>query len=242
MLAIGPEQEAAFERVRRMHRREQMKMFGQMGSAGGAVDLFDVARNAGVLENDRVEAMLRSYEAEIDPIYKRTIEKMWAFGRQQLEQMQIGFEWNEETIQKMQESMAEFQDMAKQAREINLRYARQVMQLLPEAEQASWDRKVKERIWPTVYRPSKAERQIEAAMKLEDLSAQQRREPGGPGPELRPARRRPSTSGGPRPWTNRPSSKGATGGASAKMIRRWRPSPRNARNWTAGSSSASARC
>jgi len=45
--------------------------------------------------------------------------------------------------------------------------------MLPAENQAKWDLEVKRRTWPTVYRASKAERQIEAAGKLDDLNSEQ---------------------------------------------------------------------
>ncbi|NRA58927.1 MAG: hypothetical protein HRU13_12505, partial [Phycisphaerales bacterium] len=61
-----------------------------------------------------------------------------------------------------------------QGKSINARYARQIMQLLPTERQSYWDREVKRRTWPTVYRDSSVERQMDAAEKLDSLSTEQR--------------------------------------------------------------------
>jgi len=175
MLAIEPAQEEAFVRVERAHRREQVGVWGQMVTvSGGTINLFDVAQSVEVDGNGDARQALLSYEAEIDPIYERTIDRVSDFTRQQLKQMQEGFEWDEEAMTRMQEAMTDLSDLGKQAKSINARYARQIMQLLPAERQAAWDREVKERTWPTVYRKSKVERQMEAAGKLEDLSSTQR--------------------------------------------------------------------
>lgn len=174
-LAIGPEQEAAFVRVERARRREMAIATGQMSMVSGAtLDLHDVARSLDVAGNPAVAEALLAYEAEIDPINRQTIDRVMEFSRNQLKQMQDGFEWNEQTMTRMQESMKAMRELGTQGKSINARYARQVMQLLEEDKQQKWDREVKQRTWPTVYRPSKAERQIEAALKLDDLTDAQR--------------------------------------------------------------------
>ena len=175
MLAVEPSQEEAFVRVERAHRREQIGVWGQMITvSGGTIDLYDVARKLEVSGNTDASAALLAYEAEIDTVYKRAIDSVTAMTKDQLKRMQEGFEWDQETIERMQESMSDMRDLGKQAKAINARYARQIMQVLPQERQAAWDREVKERTWPTVYRLSKAERQLEAAGKLEDLTDTQK--------------------------------------------------------------------
>jgi hypothetical protein len=181
MLAIEPGQEAAFERVERARRREQVEMAGQMSLVSGStLDLDEIAREVDVLGNDAAREALLAYEAEIDPVNTRLINSSTAFMRGQLERMRdmadddetMGFD--EEAMTKMQESMAEMRDLGVQAKAVNARYARQVMQSLEGEKQAKWDLEVKRQTWPTVYRASKAERQIEAAQELDDLTADQR--------------------------------------------------------------------
>ena len=175
MLAIEPGQEEAYIRVERAHRRAQMQVWGQMSMvSGGTLDLYEVARTVDVASNNAAREALLAYEAEIDPVYKRMIDRMSDFTRQQMKQMQEGFEWNEDSIARMQEAMTEMQDLGKQGKAINNRYARQVMQVLDAEKQPEWDIEVKRRTWPTVYRESKAQRQIEAAAKLEDLTTDQK--------------------------------------------------------------------
>lgn len=174
MLAIEPAQEEAFVRVERAFRREQMQVWGQMVTvSGGTLDLYDIARAVEVTGNNDAQQTLLAYEAEIDPVNKRIIERVEEFSRQQMKQMQDGFEWDESTMTRMQEAMTEMSDMGKQGKEINARYARQIMQVLPSEDQTEWDLEVKRRTWPTVYRESKAQRQMEAASKLDDLTATQ---------------------------------------------------------------------
>ena len=174
-LAIEPEQEAAFVRVERARRREQVSSTADMSVLSGAtLDLHDIARTVEVSGNAAVAEALHAYETEIDPINKRAIDRVTAFSRQQLKQMQEGWEWNEDSMTRMQEAMKEMRELGTQGKAINARYARQVMQALPAETQRKWDREVKQRTWPAVYRPSKAERQIEAAGKLEDLTPAQR--------------------------------------------------------------------
>ena len=174
-LAIGPEQEAAFARVERARRREQAIAMESMSMVSGAtLDLHDIARTIEVSGNASVAEALLAYEAEIDPINRRMIDRAMEFSRSQMRQMQEGFNWDEASMTRMQEAMKEMRDLGTQGKAVNARFARQVMQILPADAQGKWDREVKQRTWPTVYRPSKAERQIESALKLEDLTAAQR--------------------------------------------------------------------
>lgn len=181
MLAVEPGQEEAFARVERARRRERVETAGQMSVVSGAtLDLHEIAHQVGVLGNDGARETLLAYEAEIDPINKRLIDRSNAFMRDQLERMRDmdeddeSFGFGEEAITRMQEAMTEMRELGVQGKAINARYARQVMQALPAEKQKAWDLEVKRQTWPTVYRASKAERQIEAAGKLEDLSEDQR--------------------------------------------------------------------
>ncbi|MEQ9094847.1 MAG: hypothetical protein RIE32_01135 [Phycisphaerales bacterium] len=181
MIAIEPGQQEAFVRVERARRREKVETAGQMSVVnGGTIDLREIAREVEVLGNEPAREALLAYEAEIDPVYKRLIDRSYGFMREQMERMKnmadddesMGFD--QDAMTKMQEAMTEMRELGAQGKAINARYARQIMQVLPADRQGAWDREVKRRTWPTVYRQSKAERQIEAAGKLDDLTAEQR--------------------------------------------------------------------
>ena len=181
MIAIEPGQQEAFVRVERARRREQVEMAGQISVVnGGTIDLHQIAREVEVTGNEAAREALLAYEAEIDPVYKRLIDRSFGFMRDQMERMKnmadddesMGFD--AEAMEKMQEAMTEMRDLGAQGKSINARYARQIMQVLPAENQAAWDTEVKRKTWPTVYRQSKAERQIEAAGKLDSLTAEQR--------------------------------------------------------------------
>ncbi|MFI4916508.1 MAG: hypothetical protein ACIAS6_08400 [Phycisphaerales bacterium JB060] len=180
MIAVEPEQEEAFVRVERARRREQVEMAAQISAvSGGTIDLHEIAREVEVSGNEAAREALLAYEAEIDSVYKRLIDRSFGFMRDQMERMKnmadddesMGF--NEEAMTKMQEAMTEMRELGTQGKAINARYARQIMQVLPAENRARWDIEVKRQTWPTVYRQSKAERQLEAAASLEDLSAEQ---------------------------------------------------------------------
>ncbi|MEQ8316961.1 MAG: hypothetical protein RIE77_13895 [Phycisphaerales bacterium] len=181
MIAIEPGQQEAFVRVERARRREQVETAGQISVVnGGTIDLHEIAREVEVSGNEAAREALLAYEAEIDPVYKRLIDRSFGFMRDQMERMKdmddddesMGFD--AEAMEKMQDAMKDMRELGSQGKSINARYARQIMQLLPTERQAAWDTEVKRRTWPTVYRQSKAERQIEAAGKLDSLTAQQR--------------------------------------------------------------------
>lgn len=177
MLAIEPGQMEAFDRVERARRREEAALAGQMSVvSGGTIDLHEIARELEILGNETAREALIAYEAEIDPVYKRLIDRATKMSRGWLERMRDmddndqSMGWTEESMTEMQEAMTDMRDLGTQGKAINARYARQIMQLLPVENQAKWDLEVKRRTWPTVYRQSKAERQIEAAEKLDDLT------------------------------------------------------------------------
>lgn len=180
MLAIEPGQEEAFVRVERARRREEVEMAGQMSVvSGGTIDLHEIAREVEVSGNEAAREALLAYEAEIDTVYGRLIDRSTEFMRGQLERMRdmdeddesMGFD--ADAMTKMQEAMTEMRELSTQGKSVNARYARQIMQVLPAENQAKWDREVKRRTWPTVYRQSKAERQIEVAGKFDDLTPTQ---------------------------------------------------------------------
>ncbi|MEO1277754.1 MAG: hypothetical protein AAFV77_02225 [Planctomycetota bacterium] len=181
MLAMEPAQEAAFVRVERARRRETVGMAGQMATISGAtIDLHDIAREVEVSGNEAARDALLAYEAEIDQINTRLIDRAFGFMRDNLERMknmdddEENMGWNAEAMEKMQEAMSDMRDLGSQGKSINARYARQIMQLLPAERQSDWDREVKRRTWPTVYRDSSVERQMDAAEKLDSLSTEQR--------------------------------------------------------------------
>jgi len=181
MLAMEPAQEAAFVRVERARRRETVGMAGQMATISGAtIDLHEIAREVEVSGNDEAREALLAYEVEIDAVNTKLIDAAFGMMRDNFERMKnmddddesMGF--NAEAMEKMQQSMADMREFGTQGKSINARYARQIMQLLPSERQAEWDREVKRRTWPAVYRDSSVERQLEAASDLDDLSAAQR--------------------------------------------------------------------
>ncbi len=180
MLAMEPAQEAAFVRVERARRRETVGMAGQMATISGAtIDLHEIARKVEVSGNEAAREALLAYEAEIDPVNTRLIDAAFGFMRDNFERMKKMGEdetqaWNQEAMEKMQEVMSDMRDLGTQGKNINARYARQIMQMLPAEQQSDWDREVKRRTWPTVYRDSSAERQMDAAEKLDSLSSEQR--------------------------------------------------------------------
>jgi len=180
MLAIEPGQMEAFDRVERARRREEAELAGQMSVvSGGTLDLHAIAREVEVSGNEAAREALLAYEAEIDPVYKRLVERSTKFSRGWLERMRDmddddeSMGWDAEAMTEMQEAMSDMRELGTQGKAINARYARQIMQMLPAENQAKWDLEVKRRTWPTVYRASKAERQIEAAGKLDDLNSEQ---------------------------------------------------------------------
>jgi hypothetical protein len=162
-LVSGPTQEARWVKVERMRRRET-GMGG--GVTGEAVDLIDVV--AGLkLSPDAMNAVtpaLDEYEAELD---HQLQEKAKVASDDAFEPGKIDPE-------KIQRQIKDAREAGLKVKDVNDRSARKIEPLLPEDKRAAFRDAVKERSFPQVYRPSRSNRDMDAALKFDDLSASQR--------------------------------------------------------------------
>jgi hypothetical protein len=163
---VSPSQESTWPKVERMRRREVELKRGTL--SGESVDLTEVI--AGLkLSPDAMAplaAPLDEYENELD-------HQLQAKAKAQADAPK--FEPGKPMdIEAMKKQMAESQEAGMKVKEVNERTARKLEPLLPEDKRAAFKDAVRQRSFPQVYRTSHATKDIEAAIKLSDLTGSQR--------------------------------------------------------------------
>lgn len=170
-LLAGAEQEAKWEKVERMRRREVGLREATLSGEG--VDLIEVV-NAMKLTPEvlgSVTPALDEYEGDMD----RALEAKLA-----LKADVDGFKptadaaERQKAMEKMQKAMADGKEASKRVQEVNQRHARRISDALPDTNRTAFDEELKKRSFPRVYRPSGVSRDLAGAMGLSDLSAEQR--------------------------------------------------------------------
>jgi hypothetical protein len=161
---VSPAQDAKWIKVERMRRRETGLKGGVSGEAVDLVDVVDGLK----LPSDAMTAVaptLDEYESELD---HQLQDKAKAAADAP------GFEPGKFDAEKLQQRMKEARESGLKVKQVNERSARKIEPLLPEDKRASFRSAVRERSFPQVYRPSRATRDMDAALKLDDLSPAQR--------------------------------------------------------------------
>jgi Spy/CpxP family protein refolding chaperone len=168
---LTPEQLEQWPRVERAQRRDSTLRRGFL--SGERVNLFELVDRAALAPEERqpVDAVLSEYEMDLDrALIGRNAayeEAFSQFGRM----FGPGAENNDP--ERAQALMDKGREAASKVREVHKRYARQVQDLLPEAKRPAFEAAVLRESFPEVYRPTQAQRSLEAAMKLADLTAEQ---------------------------------------------------------------------
>lgn len=164
---LTPDQESRWTAVERTRRREVGLRRQTMSGAG--VDLVEVTQGLG-LDHEAlapVAPVLEDYETELDAQLQRS-------SKIQADMPSIGPGRNEIDPEKLQTQMHAMAEASQKVQEVNERSASKIEGVLPDSAKAKFREEVQRRSYPRVYRPSRAARDIEAAMKLSDLSAEQR--------------------------------------------------------------------
>lgn len=166
---LTPEQaESGWPRVVRERRREQSLPRGLM--SGERVDVIALVKDLDLSQEQSAALAdtLNQYELELDlALIKR-------------DQMQDEFRQNMRDLFRNgdQQAISDLFERGKQAatkvRDINSRAARQVEALLPPEPAATFAAQVRQRSFPMIYRPSYADRVIDAAAKFDDLTGEQK--------------------------------------------------------------------
>jgi len=163
---VSPSQDANWVKVERMRRRETGLRAG--GVSGEAVDLIDVVSGL-KLPSDAMTPLsptLDEYESELD---HQLQAKAKAAAEAPTFEPGKGFD-----AEKMQARMKESREAGLKVKEVNERSARKIEPLLPEDKRDAFRSALKERSFPQVYRPSRAVKDMDAALKLDDLTPAQR--------------------------------------------------------------------
>jgi hypothetical protein len=163
-MMLTPEQAEAWPKVERAHRRAVWLPRGLM--SGERVDLFEIVETLG-LEGEpatEAQAVLADYELALD---RALVARTDAFEKG----MELMRERDFEALQSHFESS---RDTAVRVRDTHRTFARRLEAVLPEEKLPVLEREVRQASFPTVYRPNRADRALEAARGLEDLSEDQR--------------------------------------------------------------------
>lgn len=175
MLAADETQQALHERVVRTRHRELAVAILGMDGGEGSADLIQIARGLEppVLPIEgagpAAEALL-AYERELESRCEPFVTKAFQAYRDMLESfVRDDIESNTENeFQTTMQTMATAMDAA------NNSYARRVQMALPESRRAEWDRAYKLARWSAIYAPGPVHRSHDAALKLADLTDEQR--------------------------------------------------------------------
>lgn len=159
------EQWPAFERAAR---REQSVRRGLM--SGERVNLFDAVEALKLEPEQRagLDAAMSEYDVELDrALTARNAVYEDAMGR-------VGQAMGGGNMEEMQKMMDAGREASARVKEVNRKYARQVAEGLPTEKRAEFEVAVKRASFPEVYRTTQAEREIEAAGQIEDLTDTQK--------------------------------------------------------------------
>ncbi len=163
-------QEERWAGVERMRRRE----VGMRGAtlSGEGVDLVDLVASL-KLGADAAQSLtptLAEYEAEMDRHMQARVRMMaddtLAMADLRGDPMK--------TMERFQASMKASRELGVKVRDANAQYARRIGAMLPDDARGAFEEELRKRSFPMVYRPSRAARDMEAALALEDLTTDQR--------------------------------------------------------------------
>ncbi|HYE61191.1 MAG TPA: hypothetical protein VD997_04275 [Phycisphaerales bacterium] len=164
-LCTGASQESSWARVERARRREVELRHGSVN--GESVDLFELVHRLRLTPEQArgVRPLLDDYEVEVDGHLK---------ARQRIAAETPGFNGGNVSLEDVKKRLAEAREAGGVIRDLNERHERKIRAALPEERRAEFRRAFLLSSYPPVYRASPAERHLEAALKLKDLSAAQR--------------------------------------------------------------------
>ncbi|MEO1008005.1 MAG: hypothetical protein AAFX79_05530 [Planctomycetota bacterium] len=161
---LTPEQEAAWPRVERAHRRATTLPRGLM--SGERVDLFAIVRDMDLSEGaaSDVDAVLAEYELALD---RALVQRNAAYEQ--------GAElFRERRFDELQSFVEDARGDSERVRDTHRSFARRIEGFLAPEQADAFTAAVERASFPTVYRPTRASRAIEAAAALEGLTPDQR--------------------------------------------------------------------
>jgi len=165
---VTPDQVAKWPEVERATRRDTTLRNGRM--SGERVDLLDLTDKQQLPDDVKAQIapFLSQYEEDLDrelikrnEVYQNSIDKMMDLRR-------AG------NMDGMQDIIERGREAGIRIRELNRKYARQIMDTLPDEKRASFEREFKKESYPEVYRQSYSDKVAVAATAMPDLSTEQK--------------------------------------------------------------------
>ncbi len=164
---LTPEQSERWEDVERTRRRERTMGTGRM--SGERVDLIRLTSELDVNQESsgEIDEILGQYELDLD---RALLKRNEVYGeiRGQFTGGRGGFD-----PEAMNDLFEKGREASARVRDVNERYARQVAGVLGEDVRGRFEQRVREASFPQVYRESRVQRSLSAAVGLEDLSEEQ---------------------------------------------------------------------
>lgn len=161
---LTPEQDQRWGRVERLRRRE-LYLRGML--SGESVDLTEVIAGLRIGEPDStLRDALEDYEADLDRALKG--KEALAAGN---EPVLGGGQFDVEAVRKR---MGEQREAGLKVKEVNERHARKLREMLPESAREKFTQAVRRESFPSVYRPSRVTRTLDAAERLDGVTGEQR--------------------------------------------------------------------
>jgi Spy/CpxP family protein refolding chaperone len=175
---LTSEQAGRFDRVERHRRRDKQMRFAM--AAGARANLLEVVEATKLPEETpELREALETYELELDRVLlarEAAMKELEKDGERvqekSLESMKtMDFSGIMEESMKL---MKRGKEIEKPLREVHKTHARRIASILPPDKQAEFETQFRLRAFPRVYRQSEVSKQIGAALKFEDLTAEQR--------------------------------------------------------------------
>jgi hypothetical protein len=157
----------AWERVERMRRREQVLKGG--GMSGEGVDLVELVGSIPMPPEamSAAEPTLLDYEAEMD---RQAQARLKMFEEQgEIKGLGQGLDPG-----RMEAMLKDFRESGAKLRDVNMRFARKIESALPDEQRAAFASEFRKRCFPAVYKVSRAQRELDAAIGMTDLTGEQR--------------------------------------------------------------------
>ena len=175
--SLGDEKSPKWTKFDRAMRREQNVSKGWL--AGESVNLLGIVDKADLSEQTRASLAptLDQYEVDIDREYQnreKVVAEVSAEGQKFFGNMRNFRDMQNMDTKQLDPLLNKARDAGNRVREVNRKYSRQIAALLPEDKRAAFEAEIKKQSYPMVYRPSAADRQMDAALGFGDLTADQK--------------------------------------------------------------------